>query len=800
MNHALTLKLLSSNHELVQALLAEESAMVCAEATVPVYPFPCAQHPSWDTAAGKIVAALAAEHDMSIPSMHASPSAAAVVLFPAEWRCMARKLAKKRVLLAMTTEELVEDLIGQYRRDNCCDRAAAILQLAAARVVPFAHNGVAAFLSYTNDGCIICTTVDDVLSPDCASLITLQEELDCSEQLVYIILRDELSDQYRRLSSGQPLALARPRLMTNCLAMCQRCTTNWAVDADGTTSRVMVCRHPGCLCMVHSTCHGRSSVPVCPQHGAYVEISLTSNISGRVARARGLEAKNGAWYVQLANWGSGDAIIGSLHPNSISLVVADTDLHIEQHRWSVSQASSRASRRFTERINTLHRLSHVHLTHTMPLKLHDGLSHEMSRDLGRQRYPLMRGMGQMPSTGARACRLSHGVAHTLRLLQVYSEPSFSQMLDRFIQLQGHNIDDLVLMWMKHSMPLLSGEYATCPGDARIMHKQVYNAITAPKTMERAMAAGRDVRHWVSAQPDAVLPCSEEEEKACLLRLGVLGTCPSAAKRLAPAASPDVESTTAPRPRAVPGVYTTFAVRLMMNPSLYQETLARVLDDAGVGVDIGHFQKREVDPIGPVMQKTDVRAFRAACIQSSAYGRVYMWLLEHGTTYTTSDEQDTTGMLPAWGTDNKQEPPRRWQAVADLCTCTDAAYVDMGCGSMAYWQCVVMNDRPSYVFETSLQALQELKLSSAPNTVHVVPCSWKDLCLSELGCRRAVVVARHDAPRAGTVEAHYLLHAPDDTCAVKPNAVVDAAWTHRVTDAGLGRAAAYAFRIWTAMRG
>lgn len=800
MNRALTLKLLSSNHELVQALLAERSAIACAEVTVPIYPFPCAEHPSWTTAAGKIVAALAEEHDMSIPSMHASPSAAAVVLFPAKWRCMARKLAEKRVLRAKTAEELVEALIVQYRSDNCCDRATAILQLAAARVASFAHEGVAAFLSYTDDGCNICTTVDDVLSPDCASLITLQEELNCAEQLVYIILRDELSDQYRRLSSGQPLALARPQLMTNCLALCQQCTTNWAVDADGTTSRVMVCRHPGCLRMVHSTCWGRSPAPVCPQHGVYIEVNLAADISGRVVCARGLEAKNGAWHVQLANWGNTDGIIGSLHPNSIALVVADTDLHIDQHRWSVSQASIRASRRFTERIDTLHRLSHLHLTHTMPLKLHDGLSHEMTRDLGRRRYPLMRGMGQMPSTGIRACRLSHGVAHTLRLLQVYSEPSFSRMLDRFMQLQGHHIDDLVLMWMKHGMPLLSGEYATCPGDARVMHKQVYNVITSPKTMERAMAAGRDVRHWASAQPDAVLPRSEAEEKDCFVRLGVLVPCPSAAPRLAPAASPDVESTTAPRPRAVPGVYTTFAVRLMMNPSLYQETLARVLDDSGADVDIRHFQQREVDPLGPVLQKADVRAFRAACIQSSAYGKVYLWLLEHGTTYTTSDEQDTTGMLPAWRTSDEQEPPRRWQAVADLCTCTDAAYVDMGCGSMAYWQRVVMNDRPSYVFETSLEALQELGLSSAPNTVHVIPCSWKDLCLSELGCRRAVVVARRDAPRAGSVEAHYLLHAPDDTCAVSSGAIVDSAWTHRVTDAGLGSEAAYASRIWTAMRG
>lgn len=800
MNRTLTLKLISSNHELVKALLANDSAIACAKAVVPVYPFPNQQHASWNTCAGQILSELAANHEMSIASMHRSPSAAAVVLFPAEWRCTARKIARQRVFLASTEEDLVEKAICQVRKDNCCDRASAILQLAAARVELLEHDGMAAFITYSDDGCYISTTVEHVLSPDCATLGTLQDELDITEQLVYIVLNDDLSEQYRRISSEQPLAMARPALLSNCLASCQQCMTNWATNASGEVSSVLVCPHPGCLCMVHTCCLGLGPIPTCPQHGQYTEVHLESTVSGRAVSARGLEPKDGAWFVQLCNWKHSEHTIGSIHPSSVGLLVSSTDAHIHAQKWAVSPTSGLTPRRFAHALDVLHQLSHLHLTHSCALNVPSLAVRGVTQDLGQLKYPALRGMAQMPHGSNAACRLSHGIAHTLQMLQVYSEPSFSMMLDRFEQLEGYCVDHLVLQWMKSSMPILCGLYAQTPGDAKAMHKQVCNAITSPKSAERAMAAGRQVRHWISAQPDAVLAASKEEEDACFKRLGIVQECPQAAVREAPAATPDVASSTVQRPRAVPGVYTVFAVRLLMNPSLYQKTLTVVLRDAGMSVGINHFQARELDPIGPVMCAQDVVAFRTACIESSAYGRVYLWLLEHGTKYTASTETDATGMLPAWQPKETEEQPRRWTLVADLCACVDAAYVDMGCGSMAYWQQVLMNDRPAYVFETNLNALLQLQLAGAPESVHVVPCTWKGMCLSELGCRQAVVVARKHAPVPGQVHAHYLMDAPGDTHPVQSGAVLDAEWCHRVSSKTLISSAAYALRFWTLMRG
>jgi len=808
MNQPLTLKLISSNHALARALLAGKGAEACAEATTPSYPFPHPSHPSWETSAGTIAASLAAESEMDVTSMHQSPSAAAVVMFPASWRVMARTMASDRLLLARDTHALVEALIQQFQDEHCCSRSFAILQLAAASVGGLDTDGVAAYMTYSSEGCHICTTENDVVAPDSAGFMEMQEELTSDEQLIYLVLCDGMASTFGRIAHGQPLAMAQPLPLSTCLTLCSECHTNWHIDASGQQTTMLI--DPCCSTMIHGTCLGRRPVPTCALHGKYTEIIPDSVASGRAVVARGLAPVHGTWYLQLAYWGRGEHTVGVLHPLAIESVVRTTGTHIKSGRWSRHPTTYRVPRRITDTVDALHRLCHLHLTHIIshapgePVIAEGPCGDFAARaDLGSVRHPYARGMGQMPVQVEPECCLSHGVAYTLCKLEAYSEPAFSRMVERFAHHDADGVDQMIVTWMKHAMPLLPGECSDAGGDARSMHKQVYNAVLSPKTQERATEAGREMRHWVAAQADAVLPTSPHEEKSCLARLGIMCALPKVPARNAPMATPDVASNTTPRQSTV-RTYAVFALRVLMNASLYQATLVRVLEDAGLEVGaMDTFKRREIRPIAEVLHVDDTRAFRTACIHSPLYGRAYMWLLLHGARYTTSNERDPTGMLPTWK-HTPEEPSRNWQSISDLCTCTDSAYVDLGCGAMKYWRCVLMNIRPAWVFDTDLGALLQVDLGHMPSTVHIVPCAWDDMSLSELGCTRAVVVARENAPRADDgVQAHYMLHAPANATYAKQFMVTQPAnhgWCHRVSASYMDGATAYALGLWMTMRG
>jgi len=201
--------------------------------------------------------------------------------------------------------------------------------------------------------------------------------------------------------------------------------------------------------------------------------------------------------------------------------------------------------------------------------------------------------------------------------------------------------------MKLGLPLLPGD--TCASDtdakARSMHGQVQAAVLSAKTRQRALQRGRHMKHWVVLQADPVLPSCAEHDTACLQMLGITGAIAPAPPRAAPPATPDT-TVRAPMDASASG-HGVFAVRLMMNPSLYRRTLDRVLRDCTCGDLTGAlalFLDNEIPPIPRVLTVQAATDFRAACIRSPLYGRVYWYLITDGSRYTDATEVDTTGIL------------------------------------------------------------------------------------------------------------------------------------------------------------
>ena len=127
--------LVRSNHQFVRVLLGQSPGAVdCAKALLPRYPFPSPDDEWWETPIGELLRAYGSQVEMTPANMFRSPSAACVRLFPAQWRCDARKYATARIVKAASVHDLVDQLLELYIVENNCSRQYARLQLVAADV------------------------------------------------------------------------------------------------------------------------------------------------------------------------------------------------------------------------------------------------------------------------------------------------------------------------------------------------------------------------------------------------------------------------------------------------------------------------------------------------------------------------------------------------------------------------------------------------------------------------------------------------------------------------------------------
>ena len=800
------LDVVKNNAKLACALLTGGGGAVeCATAMLAQYPFPAPGDPMWETPTGKFL--LMCCSSMTREIMHLSPGAAATVLFPREWRARAAKLAASRLIQAPDTAQATKLLIAQFVQENNCTRAYAKLQLVAARVETVAlgnDTGVRAYLTYDSTGCHLIACGADPPTPSEPSFSDMQYELDSAEQLVYLIMTNDMAAHYRRIAYNQPLALgactdgSRVNPCTG-LAFCSFCGTNWDIDAHGQTTNFRLCTDPGCDYMAHTSCNSHPTLK-CPTHNTELQLKCIQRTGGRrnpapVLACCGITCMKGAWCALLQHWpaqshqASGIAL---LHPAAIESIVETTDDHIQRGTWhaldpsdsigSAGQSERRRSsgivlsRRLWDVIAEAHSLHHLHMTRSAPMywpaptKPCDELQHccTAPEDLAfhppQRMYPDRHGLGQMPTLGPPALRLTGGIANALAELQVYSEPQFGRMCERF-GAAGDDIDMTVLRWLKLQLPMLPGETGSGSCDAIAMHTQAQVSILAAKSRERSMVAERETRHWVVTQVEPILPTSVAHDAECMRKLGIDPGW-SVALRPTPLPTPDVPHTASKFP-CYPTRHGAFAVRLLMNPSSWCMILSQVILDASTRFALEGalemFLCHEIDPIPQNMTPGAVLAFRAACIRSPYYGRVYMWLLKNGNAYATSWENDSTGMLAR---ETVPAPCRKdfkgdWEPVAQLCECTDSAYAAFGCGSMRHWQRVLgAPGRPAYLFDTDIVSLECIDAPPVfSGQVHIVPCSWDDMTVDALGKPCIVAVVHRKcavAPEPGSsARVHYM---------------------------------------------
>ena len=799
------LPMVRSNWRLSQELMKKHTdAVECAKAALPMYPPPASDHTMWQSPAGQRLADIAEEAEMSTSNMHSSPSAAAVVLFPASWRLYARKMVWGAIVSQETNLELAHQLMHQYALDYDCDLEYAYLQLAAATVHPWdpdecPYTRPSGYIVCNETGCHLYTTATDVLGPTEATFICMQDELDTDDQLQYIILTDDMACRFRRIAYGQPLTLGQYSEgevldVDRDLEFCSRCSTNWDVDSLGNQTGMVRCSAEHCLDMVHTTCYG-STYYRCPKHMTHIPAAYPGGretppgaCDGRQCTTivcTGLVRHKGTWCIRLAHWGSGQEISAILHPMALHTVVAVADEHIRTKRWTelshtdygirvavqIARNEASAGRRMDMTISRLYTLGHIIVTGSTPTftgeathstQIGNGLSSRHPAD----QYPSERGLAETPQRPALACWITAGITRTLEQLQVYSEPDFSAMCER-VRRAGGATDDVILKWIQLGLPLLPGRVGASDGTARHMHDQVHTALSSQKTYERAMDSGRHTNHWVVTQVDAVIPATPELDEAYMRQLG-LSPVPERSPVGSPALVADVTSSAR---RPVHESAMAMAVRMMMNPSLHTAPLERVLQDAASRYDVGgamsEFVGNEVRPIGHRITDSVAKAFRVAAIRSPLYGRVILWMLQHSERYVSAVEHGISAILASSqgspSTTTRAYLP--WDTVAQLCRCTNAAYVDFGCGRMVYWRRVLRNARRAYLFESSLVELVSLAhtLDPMPDTVHIVPCAWHEMTLDQFKHPTVVVAAhgnRNELPGAGDgVIAHYLM--PED---------------------------------------
>lgn len=411
-----------------------------------------------------------------------------------------------------------------------------------------------------------------------------------------------------------------------------------------------------------------------------------------------------------------------------------------------------------------------------------------------------------------------GLPETLAQLRVYSEVPFVRMIKRFKAAGATDLNAIVCKWIAKRLPLLPGTLGP-PGLCSLtMHKHAQMSVLSLRTRQRMWSRHTAVQHWVPSEIDPVLPSTAQEDADAMAALGLAAFAVEPALDggdTADTATPDVADTSVKRVRLSSGSHTDYPVRVMLNASKHLSVLHAVVEDCkdtyNVEGAVQHFLQHEAPAIGQSLTRVDVERFRAACIRSALYGRVFLWMCIH--TYSRCTSSDESGLLArtcpsvqtgvAW--------KGGWKPVGHLVRCAGASYVDCGCGSMMYWRQVLMGGWSSFLFEIDLTALQQLaaNLSPLPDGVHIVPCDWTGLTLSDIVPHGPAVCAAYrpgsELPPVGTcTEAHYVLADCADyetvDCPVQLDfmaAHVSSRWRHRSNNAGAASKAALAQRMYMA---
>lgn len=529
----------------------------------------------------------------------------------------------------------------------------------------------------------------------------------------------------------------------------------------------------------------------------------------------------GALLAVMGKWGQqGGPAVGVVPIGALPMLIARAEREVQDGRWIalVSKASTLPAlcQCKSEFIAHLRIMSHVMITGLLPPMCASPSAYTAHHVFAETPafgadlpYARRGSLGQLSPARNVGGLFTMGLAETLAQLRVYKEAPFIHMVKRFKAAGATDLDQVVGQWIALRLPLLPGTLGTSGACAKSMHKHAQVAVLSLRTRQRMEMQQRAIEHWAPSEIDAVLPSTVQEDSEAMQALG-LAPCTVEHVPGLGAVTSDVANPAVKRRRVADGTHTDYPVRVMMNPSCHLDVLKQVLEDCKYNVEgaYEHFLQHAAPEIGQSLTREDVERFRAACIRSPLYGRVFLWMCIHA--YSCCTANDDSGLLArtcpsvqtgvAW--------KGGWAPVGLLTRCTGGAYVDCGCGSMMYWRQVLMGGWSSYLFEIDLTALQQLAatLSPLPDGVHIVPCDWTGLALSDIVHEGPAVCAAYrpgsELPPVGTcTEAHYMLadcadyETPD--CPVHVDFMAahgSSRWRHRSNSTGAVAKAALAQRM------
>lgn len=423
-------------------------------------------------------------------------------------------------------------------------------------------------------------------------------------------------------------------------------------------------------------------------------------------------------------------------------------------------------------------------------------------------YPGRKQLSQWPRQRIVAVRLATTLARSIAALQVYEEPYFTIMCDHFRAAceTEQSADDALLLWMHECLPILCQVYDSSSTSAAAcqMHTWAQGAILSAKTRERALQRCHEHQHVSVSQADAVFPQSAEKEAEYLRKLGITRTSFAQCYFSRPARLPD------PHTSATPGVedYGPFAVRVLLWPRMHRAALAEIIADASSTYKLDGARdlilaEERPWPTPPYhLNQEHMAAFRTACIRSPYYGRIYLWLLQHGKKYAapTREKLSFFHADPMQGNAEQHQHRPVWAEVSQLQLCTGAAYAAFGAGPMPHWRQVLMHAYQSYLFETDQSAL--LALAELPihrGQVHVVPCGWHKFDVGDLQQPTVVssVTRNNGMLRCSRGVVHLLSVANQES-----STLVDAGhhghWYHYTTSQAAATTARHACRVYEKM--
>ena len=623
----------------------------------------------------------------------------AVELFSDEWLRQARETKQERVVVGTSLQHMVSLLLTQMANDLGVDSMrAALLAASATKVWTISVHGPEAWFTANTDGIVI-----HISGP---LLETADDPL-----TRHVLFCDPA--KYTRICNFQPLP--------------------W-VDLE------TLVPEPGVMCCT------------------------------------GLDVFGEVVYARMVTWGERENI-GNVHNRHIGHIVARADELIASGRWRkiTTPATSLAQMCGAPDDFMAHLAIYGHVMTvatvpsmcTGPGKYDLGVAASCVADFGRDIGLADIGtLAQKRTEYAPGCVLAIGTTETLAQLRVFNSADFVRMCRRFRAAGCADLDTVVERWLLLELPILSGEIDGGGGDAVQMHADVRAAVTSHRTYQRMWNPARHFEHWSVTAVDSVLPSSAGEDARAMSTLGLLpaATAPPCADDplLADVVAPGQQ-----RKRMTDGAHTTFPVRVMMNPSYHMPVLLRVLADYGqyhtITGALAEFMRNEVAPFRDTLTTENVCAFRAACIRSPLYGRVFLWMCIE--VYSGCTSSDSSGLLVR-SMPNVQTGVAwkgGWTPVGMLSRFAASAYIDLGCGQMLYWR-QVLSSRRAYLFEIDLTSLQQLAalLDVLPPHVHVIPCSWDGLCVSDIvGETVPAVLATYrpgtPLPLPGTcANAHYML--------------------------------------------